>query len=429
MPLLTERVDKSLQGLLLLIGQRSSLLGLNTYVVGGLVRDIILNRVPPLKKIDIDLTVEGDSIFFAREIYKLFGGTLKVFPQFGTAKIVLNSGITLDFSSARQDFYPFPAAMPQVQPTNNLKEDLYRRDFTINTLAFSIIPDSYGKFFDFFGGLNDLNKKLIKVLYKLSFYDDPLRILRAIKFSQRLGFSYDDETRHLMQKAINLKLLEKVSREKLYRELELFFLEPEPSKNLKELINLKLLAFLFPRIKNLDKKERLWLKIEELGKKFAGLIDFDLINIFYLSFFYELKPEGISYYCDYIRLPKKRKSSLLTIIKNYPFILKNLTQVQALEDADIYELLSKIPGEGILFLMAISKHELLQKRVEHYLTNIRKRKRRLTGKDLIKMGMKPGVSLGKVLSLLQKDVLNGKVSSYQEEKLQAEKYIRYFDLL
>ncbi|NLC11586.1 MAG: hypothetical protein GX767_04965, partial [Firmicutes bacterium] len=77
----------------------------------------------------------------------------------------------------------------------------------------------------------------------------------------------------------------------------------------------------------------------------------------------------------------------------------------------------------------ISEHELLQKRVEHYLTNIRKRKRRLTGKDLIKMGMKPGVSLGKVLSLLQKDVLNGKVSSYQEEKLQAEKYIRYFDLL
>ncbi|HZD10897.1 MAG TPA: CBS domain-containing protein, partial [Candidatus Binatia bacterium] len=159
------------------------------YFVGGLVRDLLLD----LPAVDVDMVVEGDAIALARRLRKEFGGRVRSHDRFGTAKWLLSPrawrslapdvGLadapdTIDFVTARTEFYRKPSALPEVEQ-GSIKLDLHRRDFTINTLAIQLDPDSYGELLDFYGGESDLRQGLIRVLHSLSFVEDPTRMLRA----------------------------------------------------------------------------------------------------------------------------------------------------------------------------------------------------------------------------------------------------------
>ncbi|HZW05011.1 MAG TPA: CBS domain-containing protein, partial [Anaerolineaceae bacterium] len=179
------------------------------YIVGGFVRDLILGR----PSLDFDIVVEGDAISLARTLEKKFGGRLVTHSRFGTAKWKINGvraalvhrlpGIdsvepedlpeSLDLISARNEFYEKPTALPVVE-SGNIKLDLHRRDFTINTLAMRLDGRHYGDLYDYWGGLNDLEKGQVRVLHSLSFVDDPTRMLRAVRFEQRFGFRIEART-------------------------------------------------------------------------------------------------------------------------------------------------------------------------------------------------------------------------------------------
>jgi tRNA nucleotidyltransferase (CCA-adding enzyme) len=198
-------------------------LEVDAWLVGGFVRDLLMNR----ESMDIDIVIEGDAIEFASSLAERFQLSYASFPQFRTAIVVFKTGhriynkemqIKIDFASARSEIYEKPGILPSVE-MSSLKNDLYRRDFTINSMAIQINGSHYGKLFDFFNGRRDIQIGIIKILNNMSFSDDPTRILRAIRFEQRYQFKIDQKTKHLLLSALHLNLLKKIAVERIRQEL------------------------------------------------------------------------------------------------------------------------------------------------------------------------------------------------------------------
>lgn len=247
-------------------GETAADLRMPIYFVGGLVRDLLLDKMPS----DIDIVVEGDAISLATELRRRFGGQVYSHDRFGTAKWSVGAGTheairaaagilgdeaetggsqripapeQIDFVTARKEFYKRPTALPDVEP-GSIKLDLHRRDFTINTLAIRLDGDYLGQLLDFYGGQRDLRRGIIRVLHSLSFIDDPTRILRAVRLEQRLGFTIEENTADLIAAA--LPFIDRVSGERIRNELELGLNEANPALVMERLDNLGVLARLHP---------------------------------------------------------------------------------------------------------------------------------------------------------------------------------------
>lgn len=181
------------------------------FLVGGPVRDLLLGR----SAIDVDLTLEEGSSTLARAIAKRIDGRVRSFPQFLTYKVTADGLPEIDIATARKERYRTPGALPAVSP-GKLRDDLLRRDFSINAIAIDLLN---GSLHDPTSGERDLKGKVIRILHERSFLDDPTRIFRAIRLASRLGFSIEPETIGRMGEAIAAGALESVSKERLWREL------------------------------------------------------------------------------------------------------------------------------------------------------------------------------------------------------------------
>ena len=245
--ILTEKIEKSLPvELVALVNNAVALAGnrnLPLYLVGGIVRDLLLGQINDI--CDLDLVVEGDAVRLAGEFAEKVGGRLMAHLIFNTAKIELGKW-TIDIAMARTETYAKPGALPVVT-AGTLKTDLFRRDFTINAMAISLNPDNYGELVDLYGGLKDLNNKSIRILHDKSFTDDATRIWRAIRYEQRLGFEIEPETLSLLKK--NVPLMKTVGGYRLRHELELVLKEKEPEKALRRAAELGVLTVLHPSLK------------------------------------------------------------------------------------------------------------------------------------------------------------------------------------
>ena len=242
--------------MVLAISETAAETKLPLYFVGGIVRDMLLGKSPT----DLDMVVEGDAILLAKNLRQKFGGDVRSHSRFGTAKWLLNDEVwtavlqrdvdekaakwrgdlgefeteiepeedllSIDFVTARTEFYAEPSALPEVTH-GSIKLDLHRRDFTINTLAVRLDGAFLGQLLDFYGGQRDLQDSLIRVLHSLSFIDDPTRILRAIRLEQRLNFILEPRTAELVADA--LPLLDRVSGARIRHEFELDFREHDPT--------------------------------------------------------------------------------------------------------------------------------------------------------------------------------------------------------
>lgn len=196
------------------VGLKAGLLGYRAYLVGGTVRDIILGR----SHIDIDMTVEGDAIKLGKVIAKDTKAAITVYKGFGTCTLAFKDGSKIDLATARTETYKKPGAMPTTKPST-LKEDLKRRDFTINAIAASVMTKDFGKVYDLFNGIGDLKSGLIRIIHAKSFKDDPTRILRARRFAARFGFKIEPKTDILMKKSLIDRALDTVSPGRIQKEL------------------------------------------------------------------------------------------------------------------------------------------------------------------------------------------------------------------
>jgi len=191
----------------------------HAYLVGGYVRDSTLGR----ESIDIDVVVEGDGVKVARQLNSKIKGRLISHDEFGTASISIN-GYRVDLASARTEKYPSPAHLPHVYPST-IVEDLNRRDFTINAIAMSISRENFGEIFDPFDGMSDIKRKLIRILHRNSFVDDPTRIFRALRYKNRFGFKLEDETERQMKQALKEGMVQKLSGQRILNEIGLILAE------------------------------------------------------------------------------------------------------------------------------------------------------------------------------------------------------------
>ena len=219
--------------------------GIEAYVIGGYVRDIFLQR--PSK--DIDIVVLGNGIEFAELLAAQLKTKVAVFKNFGTAMMKFRD-LEIEFVGARKESYRSDSRKPIVED-GTIEDDQLRRDFTINALAISLNKDSFGKLVDPFNGIDDLQNKLIKTPLdpEITFSDDPLRMMRAIRFASQLNFSIDEPTLHaISQQKARISI---VSKERITDELNKIILSPIPSVGFKYLFDTGLLHIIFPQMANL----------------------------------------------------------------------------------------------------------------------------------------------------------------------------------
>lgn len=387
-------------------------LGYRIFLVGGIVRDLILN----INNYDIDLVIEGDGLEFARELNEILNGEINTYDQFKTASIVTKDGIKIDIATARREFYEFPAALPQVEQSS-IKFDLYRRDFTINTLAISLNRDTFGILLDFFGGEKDIIDRKIKILYNLSFIEDPIRIFRAVRFKHRLGFKIDDNTWELARNAVKSDVMHEISFQRIKEELYIIFDEVNTVDILNDLKKLGILKEIFPEISSWDKvfsmiaqckKGIEWYKsISKTSEK--------LNNRFLYSIIFCYLSESDEDLYKKFGLSKNQREIIRFIRIKGREIIGKVTQ-DDIKPFELFSLLKDIPDEGLIFLTILSKKKRQMKnRVKQFITELRSIRIYITGKDLEELGVKPGPLYKEIINKIYREKINGKIKTREEE--------------
>ena len=239
---LKEKLSLTLQGVLRDAGNLAGEMGFSAYVVGGMVRDLLLG----LQTIDVDIVIEGQGIHFARSLADRLHATVRCHERFGTATLMVPDQLRVDIATARTELYERPAALPRVSP-GSIRDDMARRDFTINTLAASLMPGEFGRVLDDFGGVRDLRERHIRALHERSFIDDPTRIFRAVRFEKRLDFRIVRSTEQWIADALSRSLLEELEDYRIAAELRLILEETDPAGPLRRLSELGIIDRLMRR--------------------------------------------------------------------------------------------------------------------------------------------------------------------------------------
>lgn len=362
--------------------------GFKVYIIGGLVRDMILNE----KSLDIDISVEGDAIEFAKILEKNCNAKIiSIHKSFGTVKIEVD-GQKIDLASTRSESYPKAGHLPHVDEIGcTLKKDVLRRDFTINSLALSLNQNDFADLIDYTGGFEDLRNKKIKILHYESFIDDPTRIIRALKYSTRLGFELDSKTLKLQEeylKNINYDMGKKR-------------IKQEFVKTFNQNSQAAFEKFIKQKIYKLLTKKEL--------KPFQYNIE-KLINIYppkhpWLVYF------GVLVIKDCFDLTKYEKAVLEGA--------ENIQNKTLKTDVEIYKAFSGQKLEALLILAATGK----EKEVKRYLDNLQKIKLHINGKDLIKMGFTPSKKFNEIFDhVLSEKLKVPKMNKSQELEI-AKKFL------
>lgn len=379
-------------------------MGVSCYVVGGFVRDLIMGL--PLKSLDI--LIVGDGLLFAKRLSSMLSLNCIFHKRFKTASMLRN-GIKIDIATSRLEIYKHPGSLPQVKGAN-LKKDLSRRDFTINTLAIPLNKKRKGFLVDLYQGCEDIKNKKIRILHHNSFIDDPTRVFRAVRFESRLGFKMDEETEALARHAIENGYLSYVSKTRIRNELLLILSDERPQKAFLRLSKLGVLRFIYP---GLCPDCKMFLKVGEamlLASIVYNEIDVSLLNLLVLVD--KLNGDELKAFLTMLRFPRKIRNDVLKIKENKGLIL--FLRRKGLKNSIIYERLNKIPKEGLIFIMAKTKSKEVKREILKFFT-LKKEPIFTTGDDLKRLGFKPGPIYKKILKELFLLKLDGKIKTKEDE--------------
>jgi tRNA nucleotidyltransferase (CCA-adding enzyme) len=411
--MLKEQVPENILNILRQFGDCADRLGYRAYLVGGMVRDILLKQA----NIDIDIVIEGDGIAFAHEFAKDHNIRVRSHKKFGTAVLVFPDGFKVDVATARMEYYETPAAPPTVE-TSSLKMDLFRRDFTINTLAVKLNNRDYGELIDYFGGQKDIKERVIRVLHNLSFVEDPTRVFRAIRFEQRFGFKIGKLTLSLIKNAVDINCFKDLSGRRLFMELKLILMEDEPIKAIARMHQFDLLKFISV---NIDFNDKLLKLMESIG---------DVISWFRLLYLEETCETWQVYWFAFTsNLDNEEYNSLTTRLmmndlecvrmntqrQDVWHLLDRLFRTEMDDNYSIYTLLSQYDTEFLLFIMAKANNEKIKKVISNYFTKLKGMSVSVKGRDLKVMGFEPGPLYREIFASLLEARLKNRVNSKKEE--------------
>ena len=403
---LSSKIEKQLPAKLVdfmrLAGAVAHRQGQSLYLVGGVVRDLLLGK----PNFDLDLVVEGDAVSLAQQLVQIKRGKVLTHPRFHTAKLQWDEW-SVDLVTARSETYVKPGALPRVKPSP-IENDLSRRDFTINTMAICLNPDHYGELLDLCGGRDDLEHRLIRILHEKSFIDDATRIWRGLRYEQRLDFRLEANTLELLKR--DIPMLDTISGDRIRYELECILNEEFPEKVLRRAEQLKVLLKLHPALKGDG-----W-----LAEKFEQARQLSSPNPppppgLYLSLLvYHLSGEQVEELISYLKFPKLLAQTLRDTI-SVKSQLKLLVNPE-LNPSRIYRLLHGYSPLAIAANSLATDSPVARQHTHLFLSKLRYIKPALNGNDLKRMGIAQGPQIKEILNRLLEARLDEKVSSKRGEE-------------
>lgn len=399
------------------------------YIVGGIVRDLLLER----PNFDIDFVLEGNAIAFAELLCTRFGGEVHSYPPFGTARWTLDEQVAeklnlaldkipryLDFATARSELYEHPTALPMVY-NSGIKLDLRRRDFTINSMAVHLSPARLmWHILDFYGGMPDLDKSLIRVLHSLSFIDDPTRMLRAVRFSTRLNFTIESRTNDLIQSA--LPMLKRVTGERLQNELTLILKEKFQAETILKLESLGILANIHPDFQLSEAIKPAFECLQEQAypqwSDNVVLLSWHLLMAIVASD----SVEDILSQLLFSQSKVKSMQATAEILQKSDLLLEADTKPSMLA-----KYLNKLTDEGLLTLWIYLDKAVVRERIEQFYHSWRHIKPISDGNTLKELGLKPSPKFREILGYLRDAWLDDVVHNEAEEQLLLQKLVAEAD--
>ena len=394
---LSRELRKSLNNdffsIITLIGINADLYGVNAYIIGGVVRDLILRK--PIY--DIDIVIEGDAIAFCSFMEeRSVGDVSRRAEDFGTAKFKFKEFLDyeIDFASTRTERYPKSGHLPVVDKIAcSLKEDILRRDFRVNALAIKINEKAFGELIDYTDGIEDIETKELKILHDESFVDDPTRIIRGLRFVHKLGFSLEEKTKILQQKYLKDFDTEDICYERIKQVIKLAF-NLNSSELMVDFIKNDVYKLLCSKPRAFDVS-----KLNNVILDNLAIISKESIWLIYLASLISFQE------AEKLNLTNKEKQ----IIKSVERLLAQNIDINS--NFEVYNLFKNEPLEAVVAYSAFDKNNIVQK----YLLILKDIKPILNGNDLINLGVPKGKLIGDILNKILEEKLNGRLNSCEEE--------------
>lgn len=410
-------LGQDIVNLLVKIARIADNLNFNIFIVGGIVRDILLG----IPNIDIDLSIDGNIYVFVnllREKLREQNVEITVYEKFQTASISLMDGTKIDVATTRTEKYAAPGALPSVL-RSTIKYDLYRRDFTINSMAIQLNRRYFGKLIDPFGGLSDLNEGLIKILHNLSFSDDPTRIFRAIKFKNRYDFKYEQNTLYQLDTALNNShVLNNISSSRKKDELLALLNEADPLQNIISLRKKGILRFFHTALREYYELDDLSEEIEEViswHQRSFPECALETAVIYLMGILNPLTDEDLAIFLSDYNFSKHHKR----ILEGERYHREHFDSLEdsKITDWQLYKMLKTIESETLLFWIAFNTSITIKKNINRYLLEISKIDTIITGKYIMKnFKIKGGPHIGIILEMIKKALIEKKIYSPEQER-------------
>ena len=373
------------------------------YLVGGTIRDILLEE----ESFDVDIAVEGDAIAFAYALAEALDGRATPHRRFGTAVVSYGEGERIDVVTTRTEFYDAPGALPTVERAG-LREDLLRRDFTINAMAASLAAEDLGRLVDPYGGRADLDARVLRVLHNLSFIDDPTRIFRGIRYEARHGFHFEEHSARLLRGCIEMGLVGDLSSSRLRDELTALLEDPGAPAGIRRLGELGADRAIHPHLRGDDEAAQLFTRASRLRDELAVEVPTWRIGLAALS--REMTSEEAYDWLDRLTVRRRDADLVVGAIAVAPRIVERLRS-EELDPAQIVALADPFAPDAPLFALALEERAELR----DYFDRLRDVRLEIGGADLLELGLAESPRIGEILGEIRKRKLNGELDGREAE--------------
>lgn len=402
------RIPSKTLAVLQQIGQSAEETGLSAYVVGGAVRDLLLNH----ENLDFDIVVEGDAISLAHCLNKIWDGKIQTHLDFGTGTLTRSDGLKIDFVSARRETYVRPGALPLVR-FGTILDDLYRRDFSINALAMSLNPETFGELVDHTNGLKDLESGLIRALHDRSFIEDPTRIFRAIRYETRFGFKIVDSDEKHMRDAIEHGILDEISGQRIRNEINRTLAEASAPKIIQRMYEFNLFQNIHTAWEHPQDFETRWDTAHRAiywTKRHLKHESFESAPVYWMALLNNTSViESVS---DRLSLESHLVNKLIAKCRlNGDLATLSINSRRS----EAYKMFKSYPIEALVFsVFEPDRRHWCAEKIKLYLTDLRSTQPLINGTDLIQLGLKPGPHFAAMLWKTFAAQLDGKVQTKRE---------------
>ncbi|GHT01523.1 hypothetical protein AGMMS50276_29720 [Synergistales bacterium] len=399
--------------LLCRVGEKAAELGMKAYIVGGAVRDILLGE----KSIDIDIALEGDAETFVNN-WDESGCRVATHGNYKTGTITFPDGQKIDVATARREFYEYAAAMPEVE-SDSLKQDLGRRDFSINAMAVSLNDGNWGTLLDFYGGRRDLKNGLLRVLHNLSFIEDPTRIMRGVRLTSRLNMKFEDNTLRLLKSALSGNMLSKLSDSRVRVEIEAIFSEKTPFKAASHMEDFGVWEALFPGLHFTPLAAKKMRRLQEAlsfiktKKAISGVCQKWIAFVAVLIS--DAAPSVQSLVMDKLHFSQNERDAVLKCLASVVTIEQFFGSKHPPKNSGAYLFLKNYAITTLIFCWAAAKRKETRRWITLHILNFEPTKTFLSGRDLQKMGYKQGPSIGEMINDIRLARMDGDVKSRDDE--------------